>query len=45
VHEFSHDQLNTTKELLNIATRHAYSEEVVGAAFVLGDWKMVPGVA
>jgi hypothetical protein len=27
----------TTKELLNIATRHASGEEAVGAAFVLGN--------
>jgi hypothetical protein len=29
--------------LLDIATRHASDEEVVGATFVLGDGKMVPG--
>jgi hypothetical protein len=37
VHELSYDQPKTTKELLNIATQHASSEEAVGAAFVLGN--------
>jgi hypothetical protein len=34
VHELSHDQPNTTRELLDIATRHASGEEVVGDAFI-----------
>jgi hypothetical protein len=36
VHELSHEQLRTTKELLNIAIRHALGEEAVGATFILG---------
>jgi hypothetical protein len=43
LHELDRDQPNTTKELLDIATRHASDEEAVGATFVLGDGKMVPG--
>jgi hypothetical protein len=35
VHELSHDQPNTTKELPDTVTRHATGEEAVGAAFVL----------
>jgi hypothetical protein len=35
VHELGREQPKTTKELLNITTRHAFGEEVVGAAFVL----------
>jgi hypothetical protein len=42
VHGLSDDQPNTTKEVLNIATRHASGEEVVGAVFILGDGQMVP---
>jgi hypothetical protein len=34
VHELGQDQPKTTKKLLNIATRHASGEEVVGAIFV-----------
>jgi hypothetical protein len=30
VHELSHDQPNTTKELFDIANRHAFGEEAVG---------------
>jgi hypothetical protein len=45
VHEFGHDQLNTTKELLGIATWHASGEEAVQDAFVLGDGKMVVATA
>jgi hypothetical protein len=35
--------LNTTKELLNITTRHTSGEEAVGTVIVLGDGKMVTG--
>jgi hypothetical protein len=35
VHVLIRDQPKTTKELLDIATRHASVEEAVGAAFVL----------
>jgi hypothetical protein len=42
VQELTRDQPNTTKELLDIATRHASGEEAVGAAFVLGNGKMAP---
>jgi hypothetical protein len=42
VHELRHEQPKTTKEILDIATRHASSEEVVGAAFVLGNVKVAP---
>jgi hypothetical protein len=42
VHELSRDQLNTTKEMLDIATRHAFGKEAVGAAFALGNGKTVP---
>jgi hypothetical protein len=31
VHELSHEQPKTTKELLGISTRHAFGEEAVGA--------------
>jgi hypothetical protein len=34
VHELSCEQSQTTKELLDIATRHASGEEVVEAIFV-----------
>jgi hypothetical protein len=37
VHELGHEQLRTTKFLLDIATQHASSEEAVGAAFILGN--------
>jgi hypothetical protein len=37
VHELGREQPKTTKALLNIATQHACSEEVVGVAFVLGN--------
>jgi hypothetical protein len=37
VHELDYEQRKTTKELVNIATRHATSEEAVLAAFVLGN--------
>jgi hypothetical protein len=42
VHKLGHDEVETTKELLDITTRHTPSEEAVGAIFVLGDGKMVP---
>jgi hypothetical protein len=35
--ELGHEQLKTTKELLNITTRHASGKEAVGAAFVLAN--------
>jgi hypothetical protein len=35
VHELSREQPKTTKELLNVATRHASGEEAIGAAFTL----------
>jgi hypothetical protein len=41
VHELSLEQPKITKELLDIATRHASGEEAVGAAFVLGDAEAV----
>jgi hypothetical protein len=37
IHELSCEQPETTKELLDIATRHASSEEAVGAAFILAN--------
>jgi hypothetical protein len=37
VHELGHEQPKTTKELVDIATRHTSGEKVVGAAFVLGN--------
>jgi hypothetical protein len=37
VHELSHEQLKTTKELLDIATQHASGKEAIGAAFILGN--------
>jgi hypothetical protein len=37
VHELGREQPRTTKELLDIVTRHASGEEAVGAAFVLGN--------
>jgi hypothetical protein len=43
VHELGHDQLRTTKELLDITTQHAYGEKAVEATFVQGNGKMVPG--
>jgi hypothetical protein len=39
LHKLYHEQLKTTKELLDIATRHTSGEEVVGATFVLGNTK------
>jgi hypothetical protein len=37
VHELDCEQPKTTKELLDIATQHASSEEAVRAAFILGN--------
>jgi hypothetical protein len=37
VHELSCKQPKTTRERLDITTRYASGEEVVGAAFVLGN--------
>jgi hypothetical protein len=39
VHKFSCEQPKTTKELLNITTRHAFGKEAAGTAFVLGNVK------
>ncbi len=39
VHELSCDQPKTTKELLNITTRHASDEEALRAVFIQGDRK------
>jgi hypothetical protein len=39
VHELSREPSKTTKELLDIATRHASSEEAVRATFILGNTK------
>jgi hypothetical protein len=43
VHELSCYQPKATKKLLDIATRHTSGEEVVRAAFVLGNVKAVAG--
>jgi hypothetical protein len=43
VHELGRDQPKTTKELLDIATRHASGEEAVGAVFVQSTGKVAPG--
>jgi hypothetical protein len=43
VHELSRDQPKTTKELLDITTRHASSEEAVGAIFIQSSEKAAPG--
>jgi hypothetical protein len=37
LHELGREQPKTTKELLDITTRHAFGEEVVEAAFILGN--------
>jgi hypothetical protein len=42
VHELRCDQPKTTKELLDIATRHASSEEAVRAIFIQGYGKAAP---
>jgi hypothetical protein len=43
VHKLDRDQLNTMKDLLDIATRHTSGEEAVGAAFILGNVKASAG--
>jgi hypothetical protein len=43
VHEISHEQQKTTKELLVIATRHASGEEEVRDLFVQSNRKAAPG--
>jgi hypothetical protein len=43
VYELDHDQPKTTKELLDITTRRTFGEEVVGAVFIQGNGKTVPG--
>jgi hypothetical protein len=43
VHELRCDQPKTTKDLHDIATRHASGEEAVGTAFVLGHAKATTG--
>jgi hypothetical protein len=43
VHELSHEQPKTTKELLDIATRHASGEEAVGTTFTLVNTGMTVG--
>jgi hypothetical protein len=43
VHKLDHDQPKTTKQLLDIATRHTSGEEVIGAVFVQGDGKTITG--
>jgi hypothetical protein len=42
VHELDRDQSKTTKELLDITTRHTFVEEAVGSIFIQGDRKAVP---
>jgi hypothetical protein len=37
VHKLGREQPKTSKELLDIATRHVSGEEVVGAAFTLAE--------
>jgi hypothetical protein len=39
VHELGHEQPKTTKDLLDIGTRHTSGEEAVGAAFTMGNAK------
>jgi hypothetical protein len=45
VHGLGRDQPKTTKELLNITTRHASDEEALRAVFIQGDRKaaVTPG--
>jgi hypothetical protein len=43
VHELSCDQPKTTKELLDITTKHASSKEAVGAVFIQSNGKAAPG--
>jgi hypothetical protein len=42
VDELDRDQPKTTKELLDITTRHASGEEAVGVVFDQGDRNTVP---
>jgi hypothetical protein len=42
VHELGHKKPKTTKELLDIATRHAFDEEAVGAIFIQNSRKVDP---
>jgi hypothetical protein len=42
MHELSCDQPKTTKELLDIATRHASGEEAIRAVFVQSSGKATP---
>jgi hypothetical protein len=43
VHELSCELPKTTKELLNIATRHSLGEEAIGATFTLVNVGMAVG--
>jgi hypothetical protein len=43
VHELSHKELKTTKELLDITTRHTSSEEVVRAIFIQSGGRAASG--
>jgi hypothetical protein len=43
VHELGHDQPKTTKEFLDISTRHASGEEAVGAIFMQSTGKAALG--
>jgi hypothetical protein len=42
VQELDRDQPKTTKELFDIATRHASGEEAVGAIFIQSNRKAAP---
>jgi hypothetical protein len=43
VHELGREQLKTTKQLLDITTRHASGEEVVGSVFMQSSGKAATG--
>jgi hypothetical protein len=43
VHELNRDQPKTMKKLIDIAIRHASSEEAVGAVFIQSSGKEAPG--
>jgi hypothetical protein len=43
VHEIGHEQPKTTRELLNIATRHTSGEEAVEAIFLQSSRKAASG--
>jgi hypothetical protein len=43
MHELSHDQPKTMKELLDITTWHTSHEEAVDAVLIQGNGKAVPG--